>query len=260
MPTVPRADLPKGLPAGRPVVPLVLRGERAGGVAVFGSLRVRGDAHDRISLRLGAGDAPELSFGSGAAPPDVRLYRSGADELKTDDFFVTASGLTVYAGNHTLRRYAIATDAQPTFAIENTNGELRWGLGGASVFDVNLYRSAVDLLKTDDEFEVANAGGKDTLRLSSTAADTGLTVGGDTNLYRSSANNWRTDDDFQVFNGLAGFVILTGDGTVGLNEHSSAPPGIANWARLFADDNGAGKTRLRVIFGSGAAITLATEP
>ena len=40
----------------------------------------------------------------------------------------------------------------------------------------------------------------------------------------------------------------------------TAPTGAASTAKLYAEDNGAGKTRLVVIFGSGAAQVLATEP
>lgn len=40
----------------------------------------------------------------------------------------------------------------------------------------------------------------------------------------------------------------------------TAPSGAANKARLFAVDNGAGKTRLMVQFGSGAAVQIAIEP
>jgi len=40
----------------------------------------------------------------------------------------------------------------------------------------------------------------------------------------------------------------------------AAPTGVANSARLFARDNGSGKTQLCVIFGSGAVQVLATEP
>lgn len=40
----------------------------------------------------------------------------------------------------------------------------------------------------------------------------------------------------------------------------TAPAGVASTARLFAEDNGAGKTRLVVIFPTGAAQVLATEP
>ena len=40
----------------------------------------------------------------------------------------------------------------------------------------------------------------------------------------------------------------------------TAPTGTANVATIFAEDNGAGKTRLMCIFGSGAAQQLAIEP
>lgn len=40
----------------------------------------------------------------------------------------------------------------------------------------------------------------------------------------------------------------------------TAPAGVANSARIFAQDNGAGKTQLMAIFGSGAAQQLAIEP
>jgi len=43
-------------------------------------------------------------------------------------------------------------------------------------------------------------------------------------------------------------------------EEMTAPTGVSNKALLYAEDNGSGKTRLVVIFGSGAAQVIATEP
>lgn len=43
-------------------------------------------------------------------------------------------------------------------------------------------------------------------------------------------------------------------------EESSAPSGVANKGRIWVEDNGAGKTRLMVQFGSGAAQQIAIEP
>jgi len=40
--------------------------------------------------------------------------------------------------------------------------------------------------------------GKDTIALTNTAVDTGITIGGDTNIFRSAANVLRTDDYFQA--------------------------------------------------------------
>ncbi|MBM3944613.1 MAG: hypothetical protein FJ317_03875 [SAR202 cluster bacterium] len=48
------------------------------------------------------------------------------------------------------------------------------------------------------------------------------------------------------------------DGALAMTE-MTAPTGAANIAKLFAQDNGAGKTQLMVIFGTGSAIQLAVE-
>lgn len=46
--------------------------------------------------------------------------------------------------------------------------------------------------------ELSGAGGKDTLNLSNTTLDTGITIGGDVNLYRSAVNVLTTDDNFRA--------------------------------------------------------------
>jgi len=50
------------------------------------------------------------------------------------------------------------------------------------------------------------------------------------------------------------------DGFVEIYEITAPAAGAANTARIFAVDNGAGKTVLKVIFSSGAAQVLATQP
>lgn len=54
--------------------------------------------------------------------------------------------------------------------------------------------------------------------------------------------------------------FLLGAGYAELNEMTAPANAAANKCRLFAEDNGAGKTRLVVIFPSGAAQVIATEP
>jgi hypothetical protein len=73
--------------------------------------------------------------------------------------------------------------------------------------DVNLYRSAADVLKTDDQFwsagnMAANQGGAGQLAFSSTAGVPTIYFGSaaDTNLYRSAANVLATDDTFTAPN------------------------------------------------------------
>ena len=52
--------------------------------------------------------------------------------------------------------------------------------------------------------------------------------------------------------------VATNGGALELLEQT-APAGLSNTARLFTQDNGAGKTQLMVIFGSGAAQQIAIE-
>jgi hypothetical protein len=49
-------------------------------------------------------------------------------------------------------------------------------------------------------------------------------------------------------------------GSLGAIEQTTPPTAITNMARIFAEDDGSGKTRLMVQFGSGAAQQLSIEP
>jgi hypothetical protein len=77
---------------------------------------------------------------------------------------------------------------------------IEFGPGGSSGRDVNLYRSAANTLKTDDAMVVAGqlvvqvSGGKTTIDMQGSGADTGITMGSDTNIYRPAADTLKTDD------------------------------------------------------------------
>lgn len=89
---------------------------------------------------------------------DTNLYRSALDTLKTDDNFIAAQTLT-----------ANVVVANNTSTINNSLNSARMALGwdgaaqaaaiaftdGATGYDTNIYRSAANLLKTDDSFHVA---------------------------------------------------------------------------------------------------------
>lgn len=166
---------------------------------------------------------------------DVNLYRLAADVLATDDQFrllgadrailnlgLTSAGTVAYG-----QRFA--ADANYRLWIAG-DGKHWWGDGTATQ-DVNLYRSAADVLRTDDSLSVGNnllltgVGSKIDGRTQGTAAtkmlgfnvaatDTedrftilasgrldwgpGGATAVDTNLYRAAANLLRTDDSFAV--------------------------------------------------------------
>ena len=77
-----------------------------------------------------------------------------------------------------------------------------------------------------------------------TAVDTGALADSDTVVPTSKA----VRTNVKGFTEYLGLVEMT------------APTGAANNARIYAVDNGAGKTKLMVIFGSGSAVQLAIEP
>lgn len=106
---------------------------------------------DGVSIRTVAGGAPysagteifrlkadgKFTFGSAA---DTNLYRGAADSLVTDDAFTAAFlNSTGYVFSNT-----------GVLILRNDAGVITWGAAD----DVNLYRSAADMLKTDDSLTV----------------------------------------------------------------------------------------------------------
>jgi hypothetical protein len=107
-------------------------------------------------------------------------------------------------------RYNVANTFAASQTISNNGGKTTLALTNTTVdvgltigADTNLYRSAANVLKTDDEFVIGINGGKDTLALTDTAANVGITIGGDTTLYRSAANMLQTDDDLTLSRGAS---------------------------------------------------------
>jgi hypothetical protein len=115
----------------------------------------------------------KFEWGDGTLTRDTNLYRSAADTLKTDDSLIVGTNLSVTgninltASNTIIARSAgattnnilvgrISTDTLDRITISN-GGVLSFG-SGALANDTNLYRSAADTLKTDDNLIVAAAG------------------------------------------------------------------------------------------------------
>jgi hypothetical protein len=139
-----------------------------------------------LALAAGAAGVGGLTIGA-----DVSLYRSGSNQLATDDRFVVirqtagdiAHGILVNTGTIDVNYRHSVTAA----------GMLSWG-NGTLVVDTNLYRLAAASLKTDGALTVGGL-----LALAAGAADVGgLTIGGDVNLYRSAADTLKTDDALVV--------------------------------------------------------------
>lgn len=122
----------------------ILRGSRALATDSMYESRVTGDANARFFTRADG----RIAWGPGTTGFDTVLYRSAADTLMTDDQFfanrplgtdVTFGGRRAADGNS---RWYMTAD-----------GVLTLG-DGAGAIDTNLYRSAANVLATDDSFTV----------------------------------------------------------------------------------------------------------
>lgn len=113
----------------------------------------------------------------------------------------------------------------------------------------------------------------------STSPTAGINFGGDTNLYRGGADVLATGDAFVSERGLGvsntspgALAVLTASGSMILSSADPGSPTIqmveavgvtttdSNTVKLFAEDNGAGFTRLVAVFPGGDSVVLATDP
>lgn len=207
------------------------------------------------SLTDDSGNASKgLLFGAGG---DTNLYRPAANVLGTDDAFrVGAAGATggpldivpvnvspkavdVRFGDGTgwTLSFAprVAAQAGLRFMRFTDQGRIEWAdrLVGTT-FDVNLYRSAADILRTDDEFRAGgdissrdNTSGWAIIGARGPSAEPGIQFGAglDTTLYRQAANLLATWGQFVVHGNTGG---LTYNNVIG-----SRYIGASGWLRGY---------------------------
>lgn len=129
--------------------------------------------------------------GTGAGDNDTCLARSAAHvvsltgnlvatDVAVGDNTLTLNGIAAKTGKF-LRVKLLAADTEPAFAV-SAAGVIEFGAGGATVFDTNLYRSGVGVLKTDDSLTIdgtnltftADSGGAQSIVVGTT---NGLKIG-----------------------------------------------------------------------------------
>lgn len=93
----------------------------------------------------------KFQWGGGAGTFDVALFRGGADELRTDDIFQQSRAA---AADHAIRSSVQPGDTDYRHIVQ-ADGKHLWGPGNATQ-DTNLYRSAPNRLKTDDQFHAVD--------------------------------------------------------------------------------------------------------
>lgn len=184
-----------------------------------GNIRLKDGDATQITLgdTIGGGQ-PGIVFGNAGGGGDTSLFRNAANELRTDGAFVfgTAGGstsnpyLSLYiGGNHS--RWRVLGD-----------GKQEWS-DGTDAADTNLYRSAADVLKTDDAFIVGGA----TLTLSSNIRGINVAIGNGATTVAVTFGTAHADTNYAVqctptYNTTC-FVTSKGTGGFTLNFGTAAP-------------------------------------
>lgn len=145
---------------------------------VFSSGPISGIVTPTTLVNLqGTGVANGITFGHDAAG-SVNLYRVASDILATDDSMRSIGGQFDVQRTSTSAAFSSfqSGDAQKRFQI-TAAGSVSWG-DGTSAHDTNLYRSAANILKTDDHLAVAGR----TVQLSNQKPDYYWVIPGSTDL------------------------------------------------------------------------------
>lgn len=131
--------------SGEIILTNLLRGSRGSATDSMYESRVTADSLTRWFMQADG----KMFWGSGAAASDVVLYREAANTLRTDDQFrnVRTNGTDpTYIGQR-------SADSGARWYI-TADGVISWG-DGAGAIDTNLYRSAANVITTDDSLVVA---------------------------------------------------------------------------------------------------------
>lgn len=181
----------------------------------------------------------------------LNFVKGSLDLISNSTTADTGNAMSLYI------KRALATDAAYSAAVTadgtarlamNAAGKISWGSGAAAA-DVTLERSAALNLKI------------------SSAGKTGLVIDSTLNSQApfftlQEGNNAATltlvEPDRLQLTGIDNVELLS-QAHLSFQERGGAPGGAADRAKLYAIDNGAGKTQLVVIFGTGAGIVLATQ-
>jgi microcystin-dependent protein len=185
-----------------------------------------------------------------------------------DTVFIDSNGVVVNGGLKSNSTMIVSGTGKTAFTLPDTTTTTGLTIGA----DTNIYRSAANILKTDDALTVVDTltlekTGKTALSLSDTTTTTGLTIGSDTNLYRSAADTLKTDDSLVVTGSLTvGTTVIYGvpAGSVQayLGAYNNIPTG---W--LFCDGSAVSRTTYATLFaaigttfGAGNGTTTFTLP
>lgn len=217
-------------------------GIRLGTSDDLGTLRIW---HDGTSAQLSEGGVTTMGLdngkvGAGIAAPLATLHAQSTTEQ-------------IRAGYNASNYLSVTTSSTGTTTLDAVGTTPRVEIAdittftGTSSVGIGVAPGGSGRLRLQQASETANGG----IRIETSDAASTLRV-------------WHDGTAAKISEGGIDTLTLE-DGKVGVktvvySEQASPPVGEADKAIVFAEDNGAGKTRLMVQFGTGAAVQLAIQP
>ena len=206
-----------------------------------------GDTIDGVVLATG--DRILIKDQAAGATNGIYTVNASGAPTRADDADTSAkltAGMLVYVSEGTANGnsvWALTTDDAITL---DTTALVFAEVAGSQIALLDQAQTFTAARTFSGDVVLSQNGGKDTLALSDTTADVGITIGADTNLYRSAANILKTDDALTVTgatilsstlavtgtSALTGVVTATG-GVVGVSTNTYKPTAAAfeTWPR-----------------------------
>jgi hypothetical protein len=190
------------------------------------------------------------------------------------DWITTANTVLVGtekgSGGGTARALAFQTDGTTRLTIATDGSLTLTGSGTASIANSAVVGNNNSLLLTASNYVAAETANFSLLstgtrsfwieRTTGQHMVSGFSLG-----WSSSATNSAVSDDTILAREAAGVTAIRGantttGGALGFIEQTAPTSPAANGVRIYAEDNGSGKTRLMALFATGAAQQIAIEP
>ena len=234
------------------------------------------------SIQLTSTAAYGFSSGSAPGTSDVLLYRDAAATLAqrngtTQQIFrlyntytdasnyerLTLTGVAGTSVNITAETLGTGGDNIDIVLTPAGTGQVKFFVGGSALFYVDQSGDTYSRNFIANNLRMAIGGNYD-VKMGSTSA------------VQWTSGNVTAATDTALFRGAAGIVEVT-NGTAGtfrdlklrnliqteyhqMTEMTAPSAPAANSVRIYAEDNGAGKTRLMALFATGAAQQISIEP
>lgn len=179
---------------------------------------------------------------AGVYEADANIDLNGNDLTDVDDIDFLQSGQAINTDTSGIH---ITLPTSDLFDITINSG-LEYDF---TATELDLHGNDLDAIGTMT-FDSVGTGGTSTVTISSLTGSLHYNVPS-------------TDNHFFKVNGTT--IVDIDENRLDINDHflqmteMTPPAGSSNIAKIYADDNGAGKTRLLVVFGTGAPIQLAIQ-